>query len=82
MSHQTDPSSPLTRALASVAGLKAGSWDSVEALAVLAVEARDLPDSARLLETAHQAAANLKVGTWQAVRALALLARADRELGR
>lgn len=71
----------LERAVEAAAGLKAGSWESVEALALLAIEARSLPDGARLHEAAHLAAAGLRAGTWDSVRALACLARADREIG-
>lgn len=73
--------SALDRALATASGLKPGSWESVESLAILAFAARDRPEAAQLLDTAHRAAAGLKSGTWQAVRALAWLARAERELG-
>jgi hypothetical protein len=62
-------------------GLKPGSWESVEVLAMLAIEAKDLPECARLHRAAQQAAAGLKVGSWDSVRALTWLARADRELG-
>ncbi|WP_406832895.1 hypothetical protein ABEG17_08725 [Pedococcus sp. KACC 23699] len=80
MAKQPDPRPPLQRALETAAGLKPGTWESVEALAVLAIEAKDLPDGARLLASARTAADGLKPGTWESVRALAWLARADREL--
>jgi hypothetical protein len=80
MARQRDERPPLQRALAAAEGLKPGSWDSVEALALLAVEARGLPQSRSLLEAAHAACDGLKPGSWQSVRALALLARAEREL--
>lgn len=72
----------LQRALDAAAGLRAGSWESVEALALLAIEAgaRGLTESAALLESAHTAAAVNKAGSYDSVRALACLARADREL--
>jgi hypothetical protein len=82
MGRQLDERPPLHRALAAATSLKAGSWDSVEALALLAIEAKDLPDGAALHDAAHAAAAGLKAGSWDSVRALACLARADRELGR
>ena len=79
MGRQADVRPPLQRALDAAAGLKPGSWESVEALALLAIEARQLPEFASLREAAHAAAAGLKPGTWGSVRALACLARADRE---
>lgn len=57
--------------------LKPGSWTSVEALSLLAVEIRDRS----YLDEATRTAATLKPGTWEAVRVLALLARAEREIG-
>ncbi len=81
MGKQPDGRSPLTRAVDAVAGLKAGTWESVEALAMLAIEAKDLPEGARILAAAQQSAATLKTGSWDSVRALTWLARADRELG-
>ncbi len=80
MGKQLDGRSPLQRALGAASGLKAGSWESVETLALLAIEARGLPEAASLRDAAHRAAAGLKPGTWDSVRALACLARADREL--
>ena len=77
MAKQLDERPPLQRALDAVAGLKAGSWESVEAL--LAVEAKGRPECTALRDAAHAAAAGLRSGTWQSVRALAGLARADRE---
>ena len=79
MAKQLDERPPLQRALDAVAGLKAGSWESVEALALLAVEAKGRPECTALRDAAHAAAAGLRSGTWQSVRALAVLARADRE---
>ena len=70
----------MQRAIDALASLKAGSWESVEALALLAIEAKTLAESASLHNAAHSAAAGLKPGTWESVRALACLARADREL--
>jgi hypothetical protein len=80
MGKQLDERPPLQRALGAVAGLKAGSWESVEALALLAIEAKGLPECTSLRDAAHAAAAGLKSGTWESVRALACLARADREI--
>jgi len=81
MGKQAEGISPIQRAVDSVAGLKAGSWESVETLAMLAIEAKDLPEGARMHEAAHRAANGLKVGSWTSARALAWLARADREMG-
>ena len=75
-----DERPPVPRALEAAAGLKPGSWESVEALALLAIEASGRPESASLLADAHTAAAGLRSGTWESVRALVCLARADREL--
>jgi hypothetical protein len=79
MAKQLDERPPLQRALAVATGLKSGSWASVEALALLAIEAQSLPEAASLRAAAHTAAVGLKPGTWESVRALACLARADRE---
>jgi hypothetical protein len=76
-----DDRPPLVRALEAADGLKAGTWESVEALSVLAIEAKDLPDGATMLTAARSVASSLKAGTWESVRALAWLARADREFG-
>ena len=83
MGKQLDGRPPLHRAWDAAAGLKAGSWESVEALALLAIEsgARGLPESAALLESSHVAADGLRAGSYGSVRALTCLARADRELG-
>lgn len=77
-----DDRTPLQAALDTATGLKGGSWASVEALALLAVEAaaEGRPEATGLLARAHEAAAGLRPGTWDGVRALAVLARADREL--
>jgi hypothetical protein len=80
MGRPPDERPPLQRALDTAAGLKAGSWESVEALALLAIEAKGLPECASLHAAAHAAAAGLKPGTWESVRMLACLARADREI--
>jgi len=65
----------LARAVAGAHALRSGTWASVEALALLAIETEDRS----LLTQAQQAAAGLKgAGSWEAVRALAILARAER----
>lgn len=75
-----DERAPLERALAAVAGLKVGSWASVEALALLSIEAKGRPEADELYQSAVDAAAGLSSGTWESVRVLALLARAGREM--
>ena len=72
--------SALARSLETARGLKPGTWDGVEALSILAMEARGLPDGPQLLATAQETASRLKSGSWEAVRALAWLNRAEREL--
>lgn len=76
-----DERAPLDRAIEAATGLKAGTWEAVEALAWLAAEASGTPAAAALHQKARETAAGLKHGTWESVRALALLARADRKLG-
>jgi hypothetical protein len=76
-----DERAPLERALEAAAGLKAGGWDSVEALAVLSIEAQGRPEAQALYERASGAAAGLTAGSWESVRALAWLSRAARERG-
>lgn len=61
----------LDRALGAVTGLKAGTWESVETLALVAIAADGRPEASRLLDAARQAAAGLKAGSWQSARALA-----------
>ena len=80
MGKQLDDRPPLQRAVDAAASLKAGSWQSVEALALLAIEAKGLPECASLRDAAHAAAAALKPATWESIRALTCLARADREI--
>lgn len=75
-----DERSPLQRALDAASSLKPGSWESVESLALLAIECRGTPDAEHLYQSASRAAAQLKAGTYDSVRALAWLNRADREL--
>lgn len=75
-----DERPPLQRALEAAASLKAGSWESVESLAVLVIECKGTPEAEQLYQTASRAAAQLKAGTYGAVRALAWLNRASREL--
>ena len=50
-----DERPPVQRAIEAAAGLKAGTWEAVEALAWLAVEAAGTPASAEL----HQKAATV-----------------------
>src|SRR6476661_5067800 len=76
MAKTVDGRPPLQRSLDEAAGLKPGTWESVEALALLAIEAKDLPEGARLRDAAHKAADGLKPGTWESVKALAWPARA------
>ncbi len=64
------------RAVRTADGLKAGTWESVEALALLAIESGSRPH----YDAACRAADALKAGNWESVRALALLARAEREM--
>jgi hypothetical protein len=72
----------LDRALDAAAGLKVGSWESVEAFAMLAIEAKGRPEAQTLYESAERAATGLASGSWESVRALTWLVRAGRELGR
>lgn len=76
-----DPRSPMEQALDAASGLKAGSWASVEALAMLAVEAKAhaRPEAETLYAAAQNAAQGLKPGSWESVRALTWLARAGRD---
>ncbi len=76
-----EPGSPLERALDAAAGMKAGSWASVEALSMLAIEAKGRPEAQDLHRSALDAAARLSSGSWESIRALAWLARAGREVG-
>lgn len=78
---RSDERSALERALETAAGLKAGNWASVEALAMVAIEAKGRPEAQVLYESALRAAAGLASGSWESVRALAWLTRAGRELG-
>ena len=80
MAKLPDARPALQRALDTAAGLKAGTWESVEALALLAIEAGERPEATALRDAAHRTAAALKSGSWESVRALAWLARADRVL--
>jgi hypothetical protein len=75
-----DERSPLQRALEAAASLKPGSWESVESLAMLAIECKGTPEAEHLFQTASRAAAQLKAGAYPSVRALAWLNRAGREL--
>ncbi|MCZ7439380.1 hypothetical protein O7598_23440 [Micromonospora sp. WMMC241] len=78
--NRRDERPPLQRASEAAASLKPGTWESVEALAVLAVECRGTPEAEHFYRTASDAAAQLKAGTYESVRALAWLNRAGREL--
>ena len=71
---------PLERALEAADGLKAGSWASVEALALLSIEAKGRTEAETLYQAALGASAGLLEGSWDGVRALACLTRAGREL--
>lgn len=77
MSPRADHAPPFRRAMTAAAGLKAGSWESVEALSVLAVAARGRPEAAELYRRAAEAASDLKPAHWESVRALAWLAQAQ-----
>ena len=68
------------RAFEAVGRLKLGTWEGVEAAAVLAWSCPSHPDSRQLLTRAATASTTLKAGTWESVRALAWLAKAQREL--
>jgi hypothetical protein len=72
--------SPLEQALDAASGLKAGTWASVEALSMLAIEAKGRPEAQRLYESAVEASTGLSSGSWESVRALTWVARAGREL--
>jgi len=71
---------PLDRALATAHGLKPGTWEAVESLAILAIEAQGRSEAHEVLTVATRTAERLKPGSWEAVRALAWLARAERTL--
>jgi hypothetical protein len=71
---------PLERALEGAARLKAGTWQSVEALAMLAIEAKGQPVARSFYDNAAGAAMRLSAGSWEGVRALTWLAHARREL--
>ena len=78
--HRHDERPPLQRALEVAASLKPATWESVESLAVLAIECKGTPEAERLYQAASHAAARLKAGTYDSVRALAWLNRASRDL--
>ena len=75
-----DDRPPLERALEAAASLKPGGWESVETLALLAIECKGTPEGERLFQSAARAAAELRAGAYDSVRALTWLHRADREL--
>lgn len=71
-------SSALGRAIAGANALKAGTWDAVTALSLLAIETHDRA----FLTRAQDVAARLKGPmTWDGVSAMTVLARAERVLG-
>ena len=76
-----DERAALERALEAAAGLKVGAWTSVEAFAMLAIEAKGRPEAQKLYESAREASTSLSDGSWESVRALTWLVRARRELG-
>ena len=76
-----DERAALERALEAAAGVKVGAWSSVEAIAMLAIEAQGRPEAETLYEKARQASTSLAAGSWDSIRALTWLARARRELG-
>ncbi len=81
MDTRHDPGvSARAQAAAAAEGLKAGTWESVEALAALALAYKATPDAAALLARAASTAEGLKPGGWDSVRALAWLSRAQTEL--
>ncbi|MCW2141743.1 hypothetical protein [Actinoplanes cyaneus] len=79
--NRDDDRPPLQRALEAESSLRPGTWEAVEALALLAVECKGTPDAERLHRSASRTAAGLKAGSYESVRALAWLSRAARELG-
>lgn len=80
---RTDGRPAEVRAFEAAAKLKmSGSWEAVEAAAILAVSCPTNPESRPLLDAAESAAKRLKAGgSWDSVRALAWLSRARQELG-
>jgi hypothetical protein len=78
---RNDERPALERALEAAAGLKVGAWTSVEAFAMLSIEAKGRPEAETLYESARKASVSLAGGSWESVRALTWLARARRELG-
>ena len=79
---KSDDRDLLDRALEAAAGLRVGSWESVQAYAMLAIEARGRPESGQLYDQALEASRRLSSGSWESIRALTWLTRARRELGR
>ena len=57
-----DERPPLQRALEAAAGLKAGSWESVEALAMLAIEAKGQPEARKFYDSAAGGVCDTIVG--------------------
>ncbi len=79
---RSDDRDPLVRALESAAGLKNGTWDSVQACAMLSIEASSPAEAQRLYDQALHTSQGLGSGTWSSVQALAWLTRAGREITR
>ncbi len=75
-----DDRDPLDRALDAAAGYHVGSWESVQSLAMLAIEANGRPEANQLYEKALEASRKLSSGSWESIRALTWLVRARREL--
>lgn len=79
---KADDRDPLDRALDAASGLRAGTWESVQALSMLAIEARGRPEAQAMYDQALDASRRLSSGSWESVQALAWLSRARRELHR
>ena len=80
MFKRSDDRPPLDRAVEAAAGLKPGTWQSVEAYAMLAIEARGRPEARTLYDDALRVSQELSSGSWESIRALTWLSRAAREL--
>jgi hypothetical protein len=75
-----DERDPLERALEAAAKSTAGGWESVETLAMIAIEAKGRPEAHEFLAQALEASRGLAAGSWDSIRALSWLSRAAREL--
>ncbi|MEZ5096057.1 MAG: hypothetical protein R2731_07965 [Nocardioides sp.] len=64
-----DDRDPVDRALAAAAGYRVGSWESVQAYAMLAIEAAGRPGADELYEQALDASRRLASGSWESIRA-------------